>query len=957
MGYTIRVFIVLTVSWIAGAPLCFPQSSSMNGAISGTVADPAGAAIASAVVSITNMGTGFRQTDKTGDSGLYRFNLLPLGTYEIDVQAPGFAPGKLSGIEVNAGATATVNIPLQVAGSTTEVRVTAGGALTDPDRTDLGATLDSNATRNLPLVSRNPYNFILFQPNVSGIANTEFGVPRKVNANGFNDRINYEIDGSNDTESDRSGIRLIPISDTYVEEVQQVSNGFAPEFGNTVGTVFNTITKSGTNDYHGEGGFIFRRTPFSARPKLLPPSQPTPDVNLNSYFADAGGRIVRDKLFFFGAIEHVTRDLPAPVTVPAAVIAQLGLPASYASAIPFHQDVYFYMAKADWVVNSRNRVSIRYMHHSNDSPYDNTSIIGGQYLTSQSYSFVDRSHVGAVQVVSTISPRAINELRTQVDYRGQANDRFSGSGTGPSITILGVANFGGPTGAGTVYNETTPEITDTFSYDFSTHTLKVGFSTRWVRDTQAQATGALYAFPTIASYLAAATGANPFAYALFGQTLGNPSLDYNSLFSGFFAQDSWKPIRNLTIVYGLRYDIYKMPEANNNSPFPFSQHFNTDMNNVAPRLGVAYGLGKNERTVIRASTGIFYDPPQTDQYRRALLNNGSPSFFTLTAVPGLPYAPAFPNVLPAMPTGFNVPPGDITTISPNFATLYSFNANVSISQEIGAGFVATASYLHTKGTHLPIYRNINLVPSGTFLADGRPIFSSTARVYPGLANILSAESVGNSDYNGMNISLQRSFAHGYELFATYTWSHAIDDAPEQNIIDSATTVTLSDPSDRRRDRGNSLTDRRHALNLTGVFTPQFHGSNRLAKYLLNLNRLSVSMVATSGDAFNIGSNRILNGDSSEAAANQRPLFVGRNTVRAPAIFELNARYSRLFPVSEHKSFEFIAESTNITNTLNVTNLNSTALVDALGNIAVQPPNAATAARDQRLIQLGARFTF
>ena len=154
----------------------------------------------------------------------------------------------------------------------------------------------------------------------------------------------------------------------------------------------------------------------------------------------------------------------------------------------------------------------------------------------------------------------------------------------------------------------------------------------------------------------------------------------------------------------------------------------------------------------------------------------------------------------------------------------------------------------------------------------------------------------------------------YELFTTYTWSHAIDDAPEQNIIDSATTVTLSDPSDRRRDRGNSLTDRRHVLNLTGVFMPQFHGSSKLAKYLLNLNRLSVGMVATSGDLFNIGSNRILNGDSSEAAANQRPLFVGRNTVREPAVFELNARYSRLFPVSEHKSFEFIAEWINITKT-------------------------------------------
>ena len=199
---------------------------------------------------------------------------------------------------VNAGATVTVNISLQIAGASTAIDVSATTAITDPSRTDLGSTLDSNATQNLPLVSRNPYNFILFQPNVSGRANTEFGVPRRVNANGFNGRINYQLDGSNNTESDRAGIRLIPISNSYVQGVQQVSNGFAPEFGNTVGTVFNTITKAGSNDYHGEASYIFRRTPFSARPKLLSSDAPTPDVNVDSYVADGGGRIVRDKLFF-----------------------------------------------------------------------------------------------------------------------------------------------------------------------------------------------------------------------------------------------------------------------------------------------------------------------------------------------------------------------------------------------------------------------------------------------------------------------------------------------------------------------------------------------------------------------------------------------------------------------------------------------------------------------------------
>src|SRR5207244_1222046 len=198
--------------------------------------------------------------------------------------------------------------------------------ITEPSRIDLGSTLGLNMTHNLPLVSRNPYNFMLFQANVSGRANTEFGVPRKINANGFSGRINYQLDGSNNTESDRAGIRLIPISDLYVSEVQTVSNGFAPEFGNTVGTVFNTITKSGTNDFHGTGAYIFRRTPFSARPALLSRIALTPEVNVDAFNASTGGRIVKDKLFYFGSWEHVKRDLPGVVTVTPATIAQLGLP-------------------------------------------------------------------------------------------------------------------------------------------------------------------------------------------------------------------------------------------------------------------------------------------------------------------------------------------------------------------------------------------------------------------------------------------------------------------------------------------------------------------------------------------------------------------------------------------------------------------------------------------------------
>ena len=423
----------------------FGQASAINGQITGTITDATGAPIASAKVTADNINTGFTQTTETESSGLYRFSILPLGRYNVRVESPGFAPVKRTGIELNAGATATQDITLDVKGVTTEVVVSASSAVIDPSRTDTGRSLTSFVIANLPLVSRNPFNFILQQPNVTGRANTEFGVPRKVNANGFNGRINYQLDGSNNTESDRAGIRLLPISNEWIDEVQTISNGFAPEFGNTVGSVFNTITKSGSNDLHGSGAYIFRRTPFSARPALLAFNRPTPDVNVNAFNANAGGRIIKDKLFFFGSYEKVVRDLPQPVTVTPAIVSQLGLPANYADAIPFKQNVTFFLAKTDWQINTRNRLTLRYNGHRNDSPFNNG---GGLTLVSQTYNFVDRSHAGGVQLISTISSNAVNELRIQIPNRAQAQNKFEANVAGPTLAIAGFAAFGYPESSG-----------------------------------------------------------------------------------------------------------------------------------------------------------------------------------------------------------------------------------------------------------------------------------------------------------------------------------------------------------------------------------------------------------------------------------------------------------------------------------------------------------------------------
>src|SRR3954465_16070280 len=136
-SHQLKVFLVCLGLAVASTGLA--QTSAMNGEISGTVTDPSGAAVAGATVNATNTVTGYKLSTKTAETGLYRLTLLPLGTYEIEVQAAGFGAARGTGIPGTVGATAAVDIPLTLAGTATTVDVTATASITEPSRIDLGS--------------------------------------------------------------------------------------------------------------------------------------------------------------------------------------------------------------------------------------------------------------------------------------------------------------------------------------------------------------------------------------------------------------------------------------------------------------------------------------------------------------------------------------------------------------------------------------------------------------------------------------------------------------------------------------------------------------------------------------------------------------------------------------------------------------------------------------------------
>jgi hypothetical protein len=967
--------------------IVFAQSQALNGQIEGTVLDANGAVVPNATVTVKNVETGVEREVKTDESGFYRVPLLPLGTYRITVEAPNFKRLVREGVSLTTGQTATIDVMLEAGEVKETVTVTSDAPIADVGKIELGRVMNTREVENLPLVSRNPYNFALLQANVTGRPNSEFGVPR-INANGFARRTNYQLDGNVNTQADRSGIRLIPISDTFVSEVQLVTNGFAPEFGNTVGLIMNVVTPTGTNNLKGSAGYRFRRTPFYARPFFYTSPRDLPENNVDNFTVAVGGPLIKDRWHYYTGYEYIKRDLAVEpgrlVTIPASTQAQLisaGVPASaFVPAIPVSQKANFFIIRTDAQIDKINRLTARYNFFNNNSP---NNIAGGINTLQRSIDFKDKSYSLGVQLASTFSAQVINEFRFQYSKRDSRFLPNSNSGTGPSIVISGIANFGSPENKNTILPiEKMTQVQNNLTLIQNNHSIKTGGGFNKIYDFRRFAVFARYVFPTIQAYIDARSGVNPRSYSQYVEAFGDPELEYRSNFWNFFVQDDWKITRRLKILYGVRYDLYDVPDADPNAPFPASRKFNIDKNNFAPRLGLAYALREGSYpTVVRVSVGRYYDPPQLDIYARALQNNGNPKFFTFTFSPTTSGAPNFPNTLGSLPPGTPLPRRSIETVAPDFENMYAIHANLQVEQALTEDLALTVGYIHSSGRHIPVYRNINCLPVGGSLADGRPFFGNmtvnpstgavsvtpcTNRVFPQFQNILMVESAGNSNYNALALQLNKRFSQGYQFSVNYTLSKATDDAPEQNLV-VAPSLTLSDPSNRKFDKGRSFADQTHTFVMSFVGRPTFRIENKFLQTLLNDNQIGFIITANNGETFSINTNTDLNRDG---ILQDRPVGLKRNQFRTPKQFNVDLRYSRFIKFSERFKLEIFGEFVNLFNinsifqynntTLTANNVNTSLVNPLTGELRGQLPDfkaLGATSLDSRQFQLGFKFIF
>jgi hypothetical protein len=958
-----RILTALCVVLAFAAP-AFSQSQAINATIEGTIVDDQGAVLPGVTVTISNTDTGDSRTVVSNERGVFRAPLLPLGTYRVSAELQGFRTYEQTGIILTAGRTAVLDIKMTVGQLQETITVTADAPLVDFGRIEQGRTLTEAEIKTLPLTSRNPYNFAVLQPGVVGFGNQEFGVPR-ITANGALVRVNYQIDGSNNTQKDRAGLRQMPMSEVMIREVKVVTTGYAPEFGQTMGMIYNAITPSGTNTVRGQGSYRLQRKPFAAFPFFTqgphtPDRKPPTDVNVITF--DLGGPIVRDKTHFFGGYEHTERDLSgsAVITIQPANQARLGL--SEPPYMPRGLNTEFAIGKIDHQFNQSHRLSVRYIFFDN---FIQNNIGGGLNSVQRGTDFSDRQHSTGVQLISTLTPTLLNELRTQYATRAQGRTPGSQAGTGPAITISGVAQFGGPvaglTDAGFGFTQDVLQVSNNLTQIRGDHAYKFGFDMQRVMDTRTNSSQQVYTFSSIDNYLAARSGANPFAYNTFQQYFGDTYLEYTSNLYGLFVQDDWRISPNLKILYGVRYDLYDVPEGNPTAPFEASRNFRIDKNNFGPRFGAVWTVGGDRRTVVRANTGLMYDQPLLGMYEQAITADGTNRRAAASFQPTTPGAPAFPNVLSA---GSGAQPNSLNTVSPDFEVARMWQNNLQVERQLGGSYAIAVGATYARGENLPAVSNINVINPIARLADGRPVYSTavnaSTRLDPRYNVINMVESIGDSDYRNLTLQFTRRAADGIQFDFAYTLGKSEDTSPVTGIISVQADAGRSNPEDLEYDRGPNVLDQRHTFVGSIVATPRYNGDNALMRGLVNGTIFGVAMQFASGIPVNLRTNP---GEiNNDGIASDRPAGVPRNALTLPARYNVDLRLSRQVPLGRVRP-EIIAEVTNLFNTVQWSGVTATVPVTPATGLptGTLPTSAKQLAPnggyEQRQFQLGFKVSF
>jgi outer membrane receptor protein involved in Fe transport len=898
---------------LASSVCAFAQTGAGMGAISGKVQDASGASVPGAQVAVSNESKGIRRSVQTTEAGVFVVpSLAPAMGYVVKVTKDGFNQYEVKDLQVQVGQNVDLAVALAVAGTSTQVQVDAAAPVIDSSKTDVSQVIGSVQIQEMPINGRRVDTFVLMGPAVAPDGN--FGLISFRGIAGHNAFLTDGNDTTNQYYNENAGRTRIQsqISQEAVQEFQVISNNFSAEYGNAMGGVVNTLTKSGSNDLHGTGYWFFRNRTLNARDRY---AIYNPQDIRHQAGASLGGALRKDKLFYFFNYEATRRDFPAIASVTSANLftaagvidtprnpcpdpnAAVRATAAQCQAVlsmlttrnfgtvsrTVQQDLGF--GKIDYHLNDRNNLSFGLSMLRWVSPHgiQATGIVfnTGNAIGNNGDSSV-RNAYGRAQWTGIITSTLVNEARFgwfKDRLFDPASDDFLYPGLGrASLTVNSTSNLGVAANYPRLNpSETRFSFSDSLSYVAGAHTMKFGVDIAHTEDYQDQLMNryGTYSYSTLNAFALDFSGnsAGLKSWNTYSQRFGNPIVDTNLVTFGFYGQDQYRITSRLTVNYGVRYDYTKIPQpAIVNPDYPQTGVIHSAKDNFAPRAGITYALDASRKTLLRAGYGIFYARYQTGLINTLFLNNNvyqqSITYNAGTAAQ-LAAGPVYPTFLPS--TSFTPPPGtvDIVFADKNLRNPYTHQANLGIERELTSTMNLNVSYVWSRGVRLYGVRDLNVGPLGapvtyTILDPSGAVAGTyttptyrTPRPDTRYRRISLIDNPGMSYYDGLVLQLNKRLVRNFQGGVSYTWSHAIDlnQSSADNNIFFGSTPTSYGNGDFRPEKGSASADVRHRMTINFVWSPKFTNStSAFARYLVNNWQLSQVTTLQSARAVNSTTN-------------------------------------------------------------------------------------------------------
>jgi Carboxypeptidase regulatory-like domain/TonB dependent receptor-like, beta-barrel len=927
--------------------LAFGQESTAE--LRGRVLDAQDAPVPGATITITNQASGVIRQTVSNEDGSYFITAISPGSYELAAELTGFTKYSRRDVRLDLGRTTTLDVQLSVGALTETVTISAQTPLVDLTSKEIGGNVTNREVTMLPSVNGNFVGMVALLPGVISNISTESFGSDAISANGLDSRNNnFMLDGANNND-DVIGQRAGSQARTPLEavaEFQVITNQYDAEFGRTTGAIINAISKSGTNAFHGVAGGLWQDASLTQKDFFVKQNGLNkPETQLQTYRANIGGPVVKDKAHFFFNVERVMIDRANTITIPSH---------PEFNSSPVTQDrVWNTLARFDHQLNVNHTWAVRWLRES--SPQLN-QIVPAVYTVplavtlpvtanaSREENDVDQTLVATLN--SVLGGNRLNTLRvnfTQEDV-SFANPGFNGNGQdqaalNPQLNYLTFADqqsFVAQARVNDAY-----QIDDTMSWYITghggSHDLKFGGQYEYVgaqSTAQDNANGTFW-FRTDAPFNA--SDFRTYPERLQVRVPGPLNRYQKAHFAAAFAQDKWRVTDRATVSLGLRYDVEVQPISEVNNPaFADPGKYPLDSNNIAPRVGLTYDLSGDGRGVVRGGYGRFYDKTHFELIS-AILTAGtfSDSFVVLFPAnnvdPGpsngvLPLDPMLrggPTVNRALleslyPPGSSVKnTGTVTLDNPDRVIPHTDQITAGYERQLWSTISVSADYVHARAREQFMLQDLN---PGLRTTTART--STLVRINPAyVAAVNQPINAGSIDYDALEVALVKRFASDYSFRVSYTLSDSRGNTTGAGIPLSGFQVL--DDLNLDMNEGPTNVDRRHNLVISGQALVPKTGGLTVAWVARALSGSTFTLIDSTTDPDRNGTFAEPLPSGSYVSAGKNPWNVDfeskRNGATGPGLFQLDLRVGYRLRPGAGRSLDLFADVFNVTNRANFEN--------------------------------------